>query len=638
MDRPLYNSRIINSYIALLKKRYPHVSISEVLNYAEMERYQVEDEGHWFTQKQVDRFYECLLKLTGNPSIAREAGRYAASAEAIGAMREYVLSQVGPATAYEMLGKAGANFTRSSICVSKRLRSDTVELTFTPAAGAEERPYQCENRIGYIDAVSLVFKHRLPRIEHPECMFRDGAEVCRYIVSWKDSPSAFWKKVRNIAALGLALGFLTAFKAVSPYALGVALSAGLIGVLIISLYASHLQVREFSNAILSLRDSSDKLIDQINANYNNALFVNEIGQALSKQMEIDGILSNVIQKFQQRLDFDRGMIWLIDSDRTALNFCTGFGYSEELIEILKATSFHVRPESKGVFVVALREQKPFLINDIDEIKDELSPKSLEFARRMKSKAFICCPIIYEDESLGIIAVDNLETKRPLLQSDISLIMGVAQEIAISLHNAALIQSKLEQFRSILHTLAASIDARDPLTAGHSERVTEFAVGICEEMKMPKDFCEMIRVASLLHDYGKIGVRDSVLKKNGRLEPEERQEIEKHADKTRTILEQIRFEGLYRQVPEIAGSHHEKFDGSGYPRGLRGTEIPLGARIIAVADVFEAITAKRHYRDPMPLEKALGIMQEERGIHFDSEVVDAFLRYLDRKRASTETLK
>lgn len=629
MERPLYNSRIIKSYIALLKKRYPYVNTRELLKYAEMERYQVDDEGHWFSQNQVDRFYECLIKLTGNTSIAREAGRFAASAESIGAMREYVLSQVGPATAYEMLGKAGANFTRSSTCVSKRLRSDTVELTFTPAAGVQERPYQCENRIGYIDAVSLVFKHRLPRIEHPECMFRDGAPVCRYIVSWKHSPSAYWRKVRNFAALGLALACFLAFNAISSFAFAVTLSAGLIGVLTLSLYASHLQVREYSNAIGSLRDSSDKLIDQINANYNNALFVNEIGQALSKQMEIDGILSNVIQKFQQRLDFDRGMIWLIDGEKKVLNFCTGFGYSEELIEVLRATSFHLRPESKGVFIVALRDRKPFLINNIDEIKDELSPRSLEFAKRMKSKAFICCPIIYEDEALGIIAVDNLDTKRPLLQSDISLIMGVAQEVAISLHNAALIQSKLEQFRSILHTLAASIDARDPLTAGHSERVTEYAVGICEEMKMPRDYCEMIRVASLLHDYGKIGVRDSILKKNGKLEPDERQEIEKHADKTRLILEQIRFEGLYRQVPEIAGSHHEKFDGSGYPRGLRGTEIPLGARIIAVADVFEAITSKRHYRDPMPLEKALGILREERGFHFDSEVVDAFLRYLTR---------
>jgi len=630
MDRPLYNSRIINTFIALLRKRYPYINISDLLNYAGMERYQVEDEGHWFSQSQVDRFYEQLVNVTGNTNIAREAGRFAASAESIGAMKQYVLSHVGPATAYEMLGKASINFTRSSTCTARRLRSETVELTFTPVEGVRERPYQCENRIGHIDAVSLVFKHRLPKIEHPECMFRDNGQVCRYIVSWQRSPSAFWNKVRNAFAVGIALVGLIACQEVSTYYLGVFLAAGLLGVLLISLYASHLQVREFNSAIVNLRDSNDKLIEQINTNYNNALFINEIGQALSKQMEIDGILSNVIRKFEQRLDFDRGMIWLVSTDRTRLNFCTGFGYSEDLIEILNNTSFRVRSDSRGIFIISLRERKPFLINNIDEIKDELSPRSLEFARQMKTKSFICCPIIYEDDALGIIAVDNLQTKRLLLQSDISLIMGVAQEIAISLHNAALIQSKLEQFRSILHTLAASIDARDPLTAGHSERVTEYAVGISEEMGMPKDFCEMIRVAALLHDYGKIGVCDSILKKNGKLEPEERQEIEKHAEKTRIILEQIRFEGLYRQVPEIAGCHHEKYDGSGYPKGLRGMEIPLGARILAVADVFEAITSKRHYRDPMPMGQALEILNHERGIHFDSDVVDAFLKYLQRK--------
>jgi HD-GYP domain-containing protein (c-di-GMP phosphodiesterase class II) len=327
------------------------------------------------------------------------------------------------------------------------------------------------------------------------------------------------------------------------------------------------------------------------------------------------------------MDYDRGMILLMNEEKTKLEFRSGFGYTEDLMSIIKDTSFHLdRPESRGVFVVSLREQKPLLINNIDDIEHELSPKSLEFARKMNSKSFLCCPIIYEDESLGILAVDNLKSKRPLVQSDISLLMGIAQEVGISIHNAMLIESKLGQFRSTLQALAASIDARDPLTSGHSERVTEFALGICQELGMSKDYCEMIRVASLLHDYGKIGIRDSILKKNGVLTPEERREIETHAEKTRLILERINFEGFYRQVPEIAGSHHEKYDGTGYPCGLRGEDIPLGARILAVADVFEAITAKRHYRDPMPLDRALELLEEQRGRHFDSSIVDAFLRY------------
>jgi len=359
--------------------------------------------------------------------------------------------------------------------------------------------------------------------------------------------------------------------------------------------------------------------------------INEIGLAISKQMDIDGILSNVIQVFEKRLDYDRGLILLANQDKTRLTFHAGFGYTDELLSILKNTSFHLdRQESKGVFVVSFREQKPFLINDVSDIETTLSSHSLELAKKMGTKSFICCPIINEEDSLGILAVDNIKTKRPLRQSDISLLMGIAPEIGISIHNATLIETKERQFKSILLVLAASIDARDSLTAGHSEKVTEYALGICNEMGLPKDYCEMIRVASLLHDYGKIGIKDSILKKDGKLDIEEREEIETHTNKTKKILEQINFEGIYREVPYIAECHHEKIDGSGYPKGIKGEEIPLGAKIIAVADFFEAITSKRHYRDPMPLGIAFQLLKEESGIHFDKKVIEAFISYYNRE--------
>jgi HD-GYP domain-containing protein (c-di-GMP phosphodiesterase class II) len=185
------------------------------------------------------------------------------------------------------------------------------------------------------------------------------------------------------------------------------------------------------------------------------------------------------------------------------------------------------------------------------------------------------------------------------------------------------------FNSVLHVLAASIDARDPLTAGHSERVTEYSVGICEELELPEKECEVIRVAALLHDYGKIGVEDAILKKRGGLTNKEYEEIKSHAEKTRNILEQVNFEGIYRNVPEIAAAHHERLDGSGYPKGLSGDDILLDARIIAVADVFEAITSVCHYRSPMPYEEAFAILRKGIGKHFQEDIVEALTRYFKR---------
>ena len=624
--QPLYNSRLIDTFIKLIKRKYSYINIGELLSYARMEPYQVEDEGHWFTQEQIDLFHYRLAKLSGNENIAREAGRYAASPDALGVMRQYALSLVGPAKAYELIGKYAHNFTKSSIYESRKAGSNKVEITVTPRKGVSEKPFQCKNRMGYWEAIAALFNYRLTKIEHPDCLFK-GEKVCRYIVSWQESCSAFWKKVRNYVTLFLSLTCLSFYPISSEVILPVILPFSVIVVLLLTLYVGILEKRELNSAIANLSDSADKLLEQINVNYNNALMVNEMGLAISKHTDIDDILTSIVKVLEKRLDYDRGVIFLASEDKTRLIFRAGFGYVDELLGILTNTNFNLdKPESKGVFVVSFCEQKPFLINGIEEIKENLSPHSLEFVKRIGSRSFICCPIIYEEESLGILAVDNIKTKRPLIQSDINLLMGIAPAIGVGIHNAMLIEAKEHQFRSMLKTLAASIDARDPLTAGHSEKVTEYAVGICNEMGLPKDYCEMIRVASLLHDYGKIGIKDDILKKNTALSVEEHEEIKSHAEKTRKILEQINFEGIYKEIPEIASSHHEKIDGSGYPKGLKGEEIPIGAKIIAVADFFEAITSKRHYRNPMSLDAAFGLLISKSDIHFDRSVIEAFIRH------------
>jgi putative nucleotidyltransferase with HDIG domain len=628
-NRPLYNSRIIDTYLKLIKRKYRHVNIGELLSYAKMESYQVEDEGHWFTQEQVDRFYEIVRKLTGNHNIAREAGRYAASPETLGAIKKHVLGLIGPANVYEIAGKITSKyFVRSARYESRRIGRNKVEITVTPYEGVSEKLYQCENRLGFWECIAEIFNYRLPKIQHPECMF-EGGKVCRYIVSWQESHFAVWKKIRNYATL-LGFAFCLGYYFIFPqFALSfpIILSSFVLLIFLLTLHAQNFERDELNSAINSLRDSSEDLVEQINQNYNQALLVNEMGLAISKHTDIDDILNSIVKILERRLDFDRGMILLANEDKTRLVFHAGFGYTIEQLLALKTVNFHLdKPDSKGVFAVSFREKRPFLISDIEEIKENLSPRSLEFAKKMGAKSFICCPIIYEVEPLGILAVDHIKTKRPLVQTDMNLLMGIAPQIGISIHNAILTEGRERQFRSILQVLAASIDARDPLTAGHSAKVTDYALGICKELSLPKDYCEMIRVASLLHDYGKIGIKDDILKKNGPLTIEEHDEIKTHVKKTTKILDQVSFEGIYQEVPKIVESHHEKIDGSGYPMGIKGDAIPLGAKIIAVADFFEAITAKRHYREPMPLDTAFGLLMEGCDIHFDRKIVEAFIRH------------
>ncbi len=624
--KPLYNSRIIDNYIKLINKKYEYIDISDLLSYAGIELWQVEDQGHWFTQVQLDRFNERLTILTGNKDISREAGRYAASPDAMGFMRHYLLGLMGPAKIFNLLKYTASNLTRSAKFEAKKISRNKFEITVKPYDGMREKPFQCENRTGTFEALILMFNHGLPLIEHPECIFKNG-HVCRYIISWKESRSSLWERVRNLLAAASFLSCFGLYFIYPEFALNILLPLSLSTVLAMSWFVERVIKKDLNSAIDVHHKTSGSLMNQINLNYNNTLLINEVGQAITRKSDIDKILAKVIKILQNRLDYDRALILLANDDQSRLIFRKGYGYTDEQLKLLKDTAFELdRPESTGPFVVSFREKKPILVSNISKIMESLSPRSYKFARKMNTKSFISCPIFFEEHALGVITVDNVKNERLLNESDVNLLMGITNAIGMSIYNAILLESEINQFKSVIQVLAASIDARDPLTAGHSAKVTEYSLGIAHELGLSMENCEMIEIAALLHDYGKIGIADSILKKPGKLSYEEYQQMKSHPDKTKAILDRMNFQGIYKNVPEVAGSHHEKVNGTGYPRGLKGDQIPLGAKIIAAADFFDAITSKRHYRNPMPVPHALSLINKEAGKSFDSEIVKALESY------------
>lgn len=627
----LYNSRIINTYLKYIKKNFPHVDTVELLSHAGMKPYEVADQSHWFTQEQVNRFHEKMTGMTGDGNMAREAGRYAASPEAIGVMRQYILGFINPARVYEIIEKAARGFTRSCAYEYKKIHSKKIEIIVTPHEGVVEKKFQCENRMGYFESIGLAFDNRIPGIEHPECVF-NGGNRCRYIITWDSNLLSILKRLRNGAAvLGLAAG--AALAVLAPITITVYyFSAALSVVFFLTFLSDFLTKKGLRKSLLNRESSHEELVRQMDINYNNSLMINEIGQAVSRQTSIESILKIVLQIFRNRLDYDRCMLLMRNEEKDALVFQTGFGYTPKQLKALKSMDFRLRKQkTRDIYTVSYNEKKPFLVNDISLIDENLSPQSTQFIRDLGVRSFICCPIVCDREPIGVLAVDNVKTKRPLIQSDLQLLMGISSVIGISIKNAELYDARAKQLQSILNVLAASIDARDPYTAGHSEKVTEYAIGICREMGVPRDYTEIVGIAAALHDYGKIGISDSLLKKKGSLTESERSIIETHAEKTRQILERINFMGEYNKIPEIAGSHHEKLDGSGYPRGLKGSEIPLGSRIIAVADFFEAITSRRHYRDSLPLNEAFQLLRGESVRHFDRDIIKAFINYYKKTK-------
>jgi PAS domain S-box-containing protein len=471
----LYNSRLMKIYLEYISKYRPDVSADLVLERAGISWYEVEDPAHWFNQEQIDRFHETLVKQTGNPNIARDAGRYASSSAAAGAVKQYAIGLMNLTVIYLLMEKLYPFMSRGAKIKVKKLGPNTVEITSTPMPGVEEKPYQCANRRGIFEATPKFFTDKLANIEHTSC-FHKGDDCCRYIISWQKMPYMLWKRIRNYLILLSVPTALILYWLMAPAMWGFMVLSFATLSAIISFYSEYLEKKELAQTVETQKATAEDQILESTIRYNNALLVQEIGQAASKILAIDELLKSVATVMRKRLDFDRGMIMLADEKKSHLRYSAGYGHSEGQEVFLRRLEFNLNnPESKGLFVRTMRERKPLLIQDIGEIEDTLSPKSLEFAKKMGGQSVICVPIVYEQEALGILAVDNIKSKTPLRQSDMNLLMGVASQLAISIMNARsfvkLHQSE-KKYRELVETANSIILRMD--TDGHIAYSNEFA--------------------------------------------------------------------------------------------------------------------------------------------------------------------
>lgn len=347
----------------------------------------------------------------------------------------------------------------------------------------------------------------------------------------------------------------------------------------------------------------------------------KISRSITALTDIDELLKVIAEETKNAMQADRCTVFLWDKDDDELWSKVALGVDED-----KEIRF---PADKGLagYVVKTGET----LNITDAYSDSRFNPEVDISTGYKTKTILCMPIMNNNnEIIGAFQVLN-KIDGVFTKNDEDLLIAIGGSASIALENAQLFDQQLQLYReqklmfeSFIDTLATSIDARDKITAGHSIRVRMYSGLIADAIGMDKKDKGILEKAATLHDIGKIGIRDSVLQKEGKLTDEEYKHIQEHVRITHNILTKIYMSQDFRMITEIASSHHEKYDGSGYYRHLKGAEITLGGRIIAIADVFDAITSKRHYRDKMPIEKAVGIMLEGSGSHFDPKLTDVFL--------------
>lgn len=331
------------------------------------------------------------------------------------------------------------------------------------------------------------------------------------------------------------------------------------------------------------------------------------------------LAGRIIERLRAQVGFDRYAVFKLDQHSAMIR--SVLADQLEISEIALSLKL-------GIAGLTAVTGMPQIITDA--YRDTRFDRSVDLTTGYRTRNLLCVPLRnHLGETLGVLEVIN-KNKGVFNLHDLELLEKITAHVAIFVNYSLLFEQHARQFDSMLEVLAASIDAKDPLTAGHSLRVCNFAVQIAAELGFDVHEQDVVRIAALLHDYGKLGVEDQILKKTGKLDEQEYAQIQRHVDYTRNILGKMAFMHKYRNVPLIAAAHHERLDGSGYSGNLAGFQIPYAARIIAVADVFEALTARRHYREALPEHAALDIIEQDAGAKFDVNVVDALKRCLEGK--------
>lgn len=351
----------------------------------------------------------------------------------------------------------------------------------------------------------------------------------------------------------------------------------------------------------------------------NALL--EVGRVVSSTLDLRELLTKIMKTTTEVMRCETSTVYLVDKAANELYFHIVSGdsnVSEKLQEIRL-------PMGTGLAGWCALNNAPVIVPDTS--KDPRFFKGADKKSGFVTRSMICVPMSHKDNVVGVLQVLNRTGEIPFNDHDLDTLENVANQAVSAIENARLYENIQKIYLSTIEVLATAIDAKDPYTQGHSRRVTQYSVAIAEQMNLPVAEIENIRYAGLLHDVGKIGIKDSIIRKPGRLTDEEYGIIKMHPSIGARILRPVDF--LADKIPGVL-YHHEYYDGRGYPEGLEGDDIPLAGRIICVADAFDAMTTNRPYRKGLSVNTVIAELKKFSGKQFDPKCVEAFLQAFDEK--------
>ncbi len=338
-----------------------------------------------------------------------------------------------------------------------------------------------------------------------------------------------------------------------------------------------------------------------------------LAEQINQSLELPTVLNSIMRAAETLTAAEASSLLLYDPETDELFFEVATGEKGEQVKQVRIK----RGQGFAGYVLATGEA--LLVNDV--ASDPRHAKVVDQQSGFVTRNLIAVPLRIGETVKGVLEVLN-SREGHFASADVAALQTLSTLCAIAIDKAQAHQALQELFWDLVRAMVSMLDARNPYTRGHSERVTEFSVAIAQEMGLSEVDCERIRLSALLHDIGKVGIPDAILLKDGRLTEEEFAIMKRHPEIGYRILEPID-----QMRPYLAGVryHHERLSGKGYPLGLKGDEIPLDARIIAVADVFDALTSDRPYRTALAPTAAIEIIRKDTPNDIDPDAFAAFLR-------------
>jgi HD-GYP domain-containing protein (c-di-GMP phosphodiesterase class II) len=342
-----------------------------------------------------------------------------------------------------------------------------------------------------------------------------------------------------------------------------------------------------------------------------------INVTLNSTIDLDKLIKFIISSAAELLECEAVSILLYSQEKSCLYFT-----ESSTSDVTKLTETCVPLQGSLAGAIFL-ENRPLIINNVkrDPRHFPLAAQQVNF----KTHSLLGVPMRTHDKITGVLEALN-KKKHIFTQDDLEILQVIASQAAVAIQNAKLVRDLQDAYNSTLEGWSNALDLRDEETHGHALRVTEMTLDLAKEIGISGDQLSSFRQGALLHDIGKMGVPDNILRKPGPLTEAEWEIMRQHPDYAYKLLSPISY---LRPALDIPYCHHEKWNGTGYPRGLHGEDIPLSARVFSIVDVWDALSSHRAYREPWPKEKTLEYIQSQASISFDPKVVEAFLRLINR---------